>query len=231
MGSRDSPCRCRCARATSTPTCSRRGFGWTLVDTGLSLPESERFRERVARQPSRVSITHFHPDHVGGAGADRPAGARVYQRARLRAVRPRLGKRHLAAGDRRLVPRNARPPGVANELLEVGLPRAVHPLCPRSRAAPPGDRVDGWEVVATPGHADVTSFVRDGVLVAGDHLPRRSRRRSGSTGLAPGPARARLPRVARADRAAGLHLALPGHGEPMEDPSASARSSSPSRAA
>ena len=34
-----------------------------------------------------------------------------------------------------------------------------------------GDRIDGWEVVAAPGHADgqLTLF-RDGVLVAADHL-------------------------------------------------------------
>jgi glyoxylase-like metal-dependent hydrolase (beta-lactamase superfamily II) len=34
-----------------------------------------------------------------------------------------------------------------------------------------GDTIDGWQVVATPGHADGhLCLLRDGVLIAGDHL-------------------------------------------------------------
>ncbi|MBA3384372.1 MAG: MBL fold metallo-hydrolase, partial [Actinobacteria bacterium] len=38
--------------------------GWTLVDTGLSLPGSDEVFAQVAREltVSRIVITHFHPD-------------------------------------------------------------------------------------------------------------------------------------------------------------------------
>ena len=35
----------------------------------------------------------------------------------------------------------------------------------------PGDHVDGWQTVAAPGHADgQLTLVKDGILVAADHL-------------------------------------------------------------
>ena len=58
--------------------------GWTLVDTGLALPDTAGTFERVARELSirRIAITHFHPDHVGGAQDARAAtGAAVHQGA------------------------------------------------------------------------------------------------------------------------------------------------------
>src|ERR1043166_9154510 len=43
--------------------------GWTLVDTGLGLPDA---RERWAAElrgveVRRILIAHFHPDHIGAA--------------------------------------------------------------------------------------------------------------------------------------------------------------------
>src|SRR5207342_1751324 len=58
--------------------------GWTLVDTGLSLPQSDEVFAEVAQQLkiARIVITHFHPDHVGGAQQARAAtGATVHQGA------------------------------------------------------------------------------------------------------------------------------------------------------
>jgi glyoxylase-like metal-dependent hydrolase (beta-lactamase superfamily II) len=82
-----------------------------------------------------------------------------------------------------------------------------------------GDVVDGWEVLELPGHADGhLCLVRDGVLVAGDHLLPTI---SPAVGLYPdsrpdplGDYLASLERTA----ALGLRLALPGHGEPIDDP-------------
>ena len=61
----------------------------TLFDTGLGL-EPPPWREL---EIERIAITHFHPDHVGGAerGRARDGRARLPGRARLRAVRARLG--------------------------------------------------------------------------------------------------------------------------------------------
>ncbi len=50
------------------------GEGWTIVDTGINLPEvRERwetlFADQFAHKPlKRMIVTHFHPDHVGLAG-------------------------------------------------------------------------------------------------------------------------------------------------------------------
>ena len=60
--------------------------GWTLVDTGLGLPDAADRWERVQRDldapVARIVVTHFHPDHAGG-GEDAQAitGARVLQGA------------------------------------------------------------------------------------------------------------------------------------------------------
>src|SRR6476659_5950956 len=50
----------------------------TLFDTGLGLAEAPW----AAVRAERIAITHFHPDHVGGAAAAAAAtGARVHQGA------------------------------------------------------------------------------------------------------------------------------------------------------
>lgn len=48
--------------------------GWAIVDTGVHLPDTVAAWERVndelldGRGPTRVFVTHMHPDHVGMAG-------------------------------------------------------------------------------------------------------------------------------------------------------------------
>ncbi len=94
------PLRTSC-RATTAGRSSTPGSGCrTRASAGR--PSSTGFPGRCAR----IVVTHFHPDHVGAAadlveltGAPRRAGA-----ARLRAVRPRLGRRRLGGRPRRLVP-------------------------------------------------------------------------------------------------------------------------------
>ena len=87
-----------------------------------------------------------------------------------------------------------------------------------------GERVDGWELVAAPGHADgQLCLLKDGVLIAADHLLGRI---TPTVGLWPAsradPLGDYLGALERTIELAP-RIALPGHGEPIEDPAARAR--------
>src|SRR5687768_12038766 len=62
------------------------GDGWTVVDTGLGLPDAgeswERTLAELGGRVERIVITHFHPDHVGAAAdVATLTGAPVHQGA------------------------------------------------------------------------------------------------------------------------------------------------------
>ena len=150
--------------------------GWTLVDTGLGLMDTpwEEILARLDAPVARIFITHMHPDHVGGAEAAAAAtGAPVLQGRLDYAQCERVWgspdwPRHIADW----FIRNGVPAPEAEELLASG-----HVFADFVRFAwnpalvEPGDEVDGWSVLATPGHADGhLCLYRDGVLIAGDHL-------------------------------------------------------------
>jgi len=203
--------------------------GWTLVDCGLALPEADETFAAAARELpiTRIVVTHMHPDHVGGAAQARHAtGADVHQ-GELDYAQcvhvwgnpewPRvIADWFLRAGV---------PEPVANELIEAG--SAYTPFIRYAHDPVPlrgGDRVGSWEVVETPGHADGhLCLVRDGVLVAGDHvLPRITP----AVGLYPdsrpdplGDYLESLERIA----VLAPDVALPGHGEPLDDPAGRCR--------
>jgi glyoxylase-like metal-dependent hydrolase (beta-lactamase superfamily II) len=86
-----------------------------------------------------------------------------------------------------------------------------------------GDRLDGWELVAAPGHADgQLCLLRDGLLVSADHLLGRI---SPTVGLWPESRPDPLGDfIASLERTIELapSLALPGHGDPIADPVARA---------
>jgi glyoxylase-like metal-dependent hydrolase (beta-lactamase superfamily II) len=87
-----------------------------------------------------------------------------------------------------------------------------------------GDTIDGWEVVATPGHADGhLCLVRNDVLIAGDHLLDRI---TPAIGLFPasrpdplGDYLGSLRRTADLDP----RIAFAGHGEPISQPAERSR--------
>jgi glyoxylase-like metal-dependent hydrolase (beta-lactamase superfamily II) len=87
-----------------------------------------------------------------------------------------------------------------------------------------GEDVDGWELIAASGHADgQLCLLRDGVLIAADHVLGRI---TPTVGLwpasRPDPLGDYLTALERTIELAP-RLALPGHGDPIEDPAGRAR--------
>jgi glyoxylase-like metal-dependent hydrolase (beta-lactamase superfamily II) len=205
--------------------------GWTIVDTGLGLPDArERWAAELDGLPGRVHrivVTHFHPDHVGAA-ADlvELTGAPVAQ-GRLDYEQCDLVWGHDDWADVLVdwFRRHGVPDDVMLELIEQGARyRPFIRYQPDPELLDPGDHVDGWRTVAAPGHADgQLMLLRDGVLVAADHLLGRI---SPTVGLWP---RSRLDPLGdylgalEETIALDARLALPGHGDPIEDPAGRAR--------
>jgi glyoxylase-like metal-dependent hydrolase (beta-lactamase superfamily II) len=195
----------------------------TLFDTGLGLGDAPWESLEV----QRIAITHFHPDHVGGAAAAAQAtGAPVFQGG-------------LDYGQcERVWGSDDWPERIAAWFLKHGVPEAVaedliaqgHAFAPFIRyAIDPellyeGSELDGWRVVELPGHADGhLGFLRDGVLIAGDHLLRKI---SPAVGLypesRPDPLGDYLASLERTIELAP-RVVYPGHGEPIDDAAARAR--------
>ena len=205
--------------------------GWTVVDTGLGLPDArERWAAELDRLPGpvrRIVVTHFHPDHVGAAadlaeltGAPVAQGRLDYAQCDL--VWSSDDWADVLVDWFRL---HGVPDDVMRELIEQGA--QYRPFIRYQRdphLLDPGDHVDGWRTVAAPGHADGQLMLfRDGVLVAADHVLDRI---SPTVGLWP---RSRTDPLGdylgalEATIALEATVALPGHGEPIGDPTARAR--------
>ncbi|HEY7018939.1 MAG TPA: MBL fold metallo-hydrolase [Gaiellaceae bacterium] len=203
--------------------------GWTLVDTGLGLPDARGRWEEELRgvEVARIVITHFHPDHVGGArDVHELTGAPVFEGVEDY----RQAERVWGSGDwsDRLADylgSHGLPERVADELRHES--RTFSPFirfAPDPEPLREGDEVDGWRVLELPGHADGhLCLERDGVLVAGDHLLGAI---TPTVGLYPESRPDPL-----ADYQASLRrtielaprIALTGHGDPVEDPAGRAR--------
>jgi glyoxylase-like metal-dependent hydrolase (beta-lactamase superfamily II) len=200
--------------------------GWTLVDTGLGLPDAEERWEPVLRGLDapivRIIVTHFHPDHAGG-GEDAQAltAARALQGRHDYEQCVRVwGSANWSERLADYLRTHGLPEPVARELRHES--RTFAPFIRFARDPEPlreGDDVDGWRVLELPGHADGhLCLLRDGVLVAGDHLLGMI---TPTVGLYPESRPDPL-----ADYQASLRrtidlaptLALPGHGDPVTDP-------------
>jgi glyoxylase-like metal-dependent hydrolase (beta-lactamase superfamily II) len=150
--------------------------GWTLVDTGLGLMETpwEEILAQLDGPVARIFITHMHPDHVGGAEAAQAAtGAPVLQ-GRLDYAQC---ERVWGSGDwpERIAgwfTLHGVPAELVQEMIDSGHVFADFVRFVWSPTlVDPGDEIDGWRVLATPGHADGhLCLYRDGVLIAGDSI-------------------------------------------------------------
>jgi glyoxylase-like metal-dependent hydrolase (beta-lactamase superfamily II) len=205
--------------------------GWTLVDTGLGLPDAaERWEPVLAELDApvvRIVITHFHPDHAGG-GEDAQAltGARVYQGARDYEQCERVwGRPDWSERLADYLRAHGLPEPLAEELRHEA--RVFAPFIRFARNPErlhEGDEVDGWQVLELPGHADGhICLLRDGVLVAGDHLLQTI---TPTVGLypdsRPDPLGDYLASLRRTVELAP-RLALPGHHDVLSDPAGRAR--------
>ena len=176
---------------------------------------------------ARVVVTHFHPDHVGAA-ADLHAltGAPVYQGA-LDYAQCELvwGNPHWPQRIVEWFQRHGAPGDITRELVEQGsLYAPFIRYQPDPVLVEPGEELDGWELVAAPGHADgQLCLLRDGVLLAADHVLDPI---SPTVGLwpasRPDPLGDYLDALERTIQLAP-RIALPGHGEPIADPVGRAR--------
>jgi glyoxylase-like metal-dependent hydrolase (beta-lactamase superfamily II) len=195
----------------------------TLFDTGLGLGDAPWESVEV----ERIAITHFHPDHVGGAeGAARATGAPVSQGGLDYAQCERVwGSDDWPERIAAWFVRHGVPGNLADDLIAQG-----HAFAPFIRyAIDPdllyeGSEVGGWQVVELPGHADGhLGFLRDGVLIAGDHLLQRI---TPAVGLypesRPDPLGDYLASLERTIELAP-RVVYPGHGEPLHDVAARAR--------
>lgn len=215
--------------------------GATIVDTGIGGAQAERnwrsALELLELAPSDVAcilITHFHPDHIGGAGPLAAlTGAPVIASAVTVEQSP-LTWGHGLPDQRASLAQALRRQGVPDELFErvagegsirwkVDLPDHMDVAASDAEFEFAGAR---WRLVATPGHADGHVVLVDDAgrrMLAGDHLLERI---SPSIGLFPGHSTdplgdylESLERTATLD----VDLVLPGHGEPFRDPAARVR--------
>src|SRR5256714_8666826 len=148
------------------------GEGRLLVDTGLGLLGDEAAWDGL--EVDSIVLTHMHPDHVGGAQrAAEATRAPVHQLALdydqcVRVWGSADWPERMAGWFRS----HGVPAPVADELIEQG--HAVAPFIRfvrEPRIVREGDRVDGWEVLWLPGHADGhIALAREDVLVCGDVL-------------------------------------------------------------
>lgn len=176
--------------------------GRLVVDAGL-LPHTPRFARLLrAFRPDALLLTHSHVDHAGGAFVAARLGVPILAHPDEHA---------LLTGQEHRLPYPAGRPDLGEVVSRL------HPKVPARalRSTGPGERVQGWEVIALPGHTrGQIGLLRDGVLVAGDaviggrrgaHLPRAAYNEDQEAAV----------RTLHLISGLDLRAVLPGHGFPL----------------
>jgi len=167
----------------------RDGDGWTLVDTGVPMPDNKEAWKKAFEGPlggrpvKRVICTHMHPDHVGLAGwLTFKWGVRLWM-TRLEYVTCRMlisdtGKHAPEDGERFY-----RSVGWSEEQISGwkvrfgGFGKAIHRMPDSYRRIEDGEviEIDGrpWRVVVGNGHSPEHACLfreEDRVLISGDQV-------------------------------------------------------------
>ena len=158
--------------------------GWTVVDPGFDYLPARRAWESeaaalgldLARDVTRIIVTHLHPDHVGLARwMQNRSGAPVWMlKGEIRNARRVWGSGGTTEFVRFLI-RNGMDEETARRTassssLSVELPEQLVPLHDGEKIELGGNR---WRVIHTPGHSDFHFVMHEkerGVLLAGDQL-------------------------------------------------------------
>ena len=205
--------------------------GWTLVDAGYDNPPArEAWRAGaiaagcdLARDVSRIVVTHFHPDHVGAARwLQEVSAAPVFMMEREIPFAGRLWGSPDVGSFVGLLVRHGMPPDMAESAAGamrggLRLPEEILPL----RAGEKVPLGGGWaRVVHAPGHADHQLVLHDEgrrLLYAADHVMLGITPNVGTwPETAPHPL-ARYLESLGSMRGLGADLVLPGHGPVFRD--------------
>jgi glyoxylase-like metal-dependent hydrolase (beta-lactamase superfamily II) len=210
------------------------GDGWTVVDTGIGLPDVRALWQGVVERDlggkpiTRIIVTHFHPDHMGNAQwlAER-AGVDVWC-TQAEWLTAHLASRRSGEVERRLA--HYRRHGVAEDLLDTvrrrgnPYPHVVPSVPPEYRGIRDGDLLElgghAWTAMTVFGHSPEQAVLHAAgprVLISGDQvLPRITTNVSVWPDQPRGnPLRLYLESLERFRAMAPDTLVLPSHGLPF----------------